>query len=439
MAIPYISPEGCKSLGEKRYGTDYVSKLGLMSRIIIWQGPNHGYNEFMSSGSFSQRLDAYAQMVSCPDPFVLDEFRMQPDAPEFAALQAHLAGCPLCQKSLAALAATPEHPLSEALLAETVVPIPQPLAFTLPPLAVGQIWSTHAQLVLARVGLPELQPEPVEASFARLFVIVAVGFRHLGRYSEVSLCPINDFTELASEHDFFLEPEDTPFEESLLLETAAIIPALALHLEQYHGDVSPRVLAALQGLQQQQVPALRRGGTIMSPEGPHARFQRLEASQLAYLAIPLQALAQLKQSAARALIAITPKGLLLPPAPPQHPLLATWQPQASDRTLAAASETISAESPVSAVTTLRLSAQVMVDLWVEGAHLEIYAHTHEQQPIAALQMTYPDPAGQLQQLATDSLGTAFVTLDALAQGEILLGFALPDSAVEQFLPVQLQP
>jgi hypothetical protein len=439
MATPYISPEGCKSLGEARYVINSVAKRGLMSRIIIWQGPNHGYNEFMSSGSFSHRLDAYAQMLSCPDPFVLDEFRMQPDAPEFAALQAHLAGCPLCQKSLTALATTPERPLSDESRFETVAPSSQPLALSLPPLAVGQIWSTQAQLLLARVGLPELQSDPIEASFARLFVIAAVGVRHLGRYLELSLCPINDFTELASEHDFFLEPEDTPFEESLLLEAGAITPALAQHLDQYHGEVSPRVLTAIQTLLQQQVPSLRRGGTILSPEGPHARFQRLEASQLAYLAIPLQALAQLKRSAARALVAITPKGLLLPPAPPQHPLLALWQPQASDRTLAAASEAISAESPVSAVTTLRLTPQVLVDLWVEGAHLEIYAHTPEQLPVSNLRISYPDSAGQLQQVATDGLGTAFVALDTLANGEVLLGFALPESTLEQFLPVQLQP
>lgn len=408
-----------------------------MNRIIIWQGPNHGYNEFMSSGSFSHRLDAYAQMVSCPDPLALDEFRMRPEAPEFAAIQAHLAGCQLCQKSLTALASTPEMPLREDL-ASAVSPLPVPPPLSPPPLAVGQIWSTHAQLALARVGLPELQAEPVMASFARLFVIAALGLRHLGRYPEVTLYPLNDFTDLASQHDLFLNPEDTPFDEPLILETAAATPALALHLEQYHGDVSPQVLAALQALEQRQEPSLRRGGTILSPDGPHARFQRLEALQLAYLAVPLQALNQLKHAAARALVGIHPKGLRLPAAPPQHPLLATWQPQASDRTLAAASEALASDSPLAALTTLRLNSQLLVDLWTEGEHLEIYAHTHEQQPVPELAISYPDPSGQLQQVVTDSLGTAFVALDTLAPGEILLGFALPNTP-EQFLAVQLQP
>lgn len=393
----------------------------------------------MSSGFFQAFADDYAQMLACPDPLLLEDFRLgRLEAGPRASVQAHLGGCAACRERLRQLEALPAsgavEPDSESRPAEASE-LP---AETRPAFALGQIWSTVAELDLSAHGLPAAAP--VKAGFLRLFVITALGPRHFGSYQELSLCPLNELSELASATDLLLEGPDTPFDEPMMLETGNCVQALGLQLERHHGELAPRALADALALLAGTPSQARRGGKILSPEGPHARFQALEQSQLAYLAVPLAALAELRRLSSRYLLAISPKGLR-PPATetPPSPLFAARRPRREpDRVLAAATaEPSLTETPLQPwKETLVLSETLLVDLWVEAGNLEFFAYTPEQLPVPRLRIGYPDAAGALQSLDCDELGTAFVPLSELGRGELLLSFERGE--LRKLMPIQFE-
>lgn len=408
-----------------------------------------GYNEFMSSGFFQPFLDDYAQMLACPDPLLLEDFRLnQLSDSQYKEVQAHLETCPLCRTQLARL--------SDAILTvspELMVQVPRNASAPADlksfhsvrsasalSVQIGQIWTTYAELSLAGQGLPSETEQVVRAGFLRLFVVAGIGPLHLGRYQEVSLCALNELSDLATEQDLLLPAEATPFDEPLMLECGNMAPALTLHLESCLGELSPDALVQWQAWLAGQPSQARRGGKVLSPDGPHARFQALERQQLAYLAIPLQALKRLQNLSHGYLLRITPKGIQ-PPATqrPENPLFPNRRERQQDRILAASSSEAQALDPSLAQPSawkqsLELAPDCLLDVWVEGANLEFYAYSSEQIPLTGLMISLPDHEGALQTLETDDLGTAFVPLHQLASGEILL--TLSYGALQKFLPVQ---
>ncbi|PKL77653.1 MAG: hypothetical protein CVV27_04870 [Candidatus Melainabacteria bacterium HGW-Melainabacteria-1] len=391
----------------------------------------------MSSGFFQPFLDDYLQMLDCPDPLLLEAYRTeQLSGSQVQDVQTHIVACAACRLRLEHLTQTP------ALSAEGTPPAPTTGAdaeSSLPAVAPGQIWSTRAQLKLSDWGLPDSDANPVEAGFLRLFVLTAIGPCHFGRYQEVSLCPLTELTDLASAQDLILAEGQSPFGEPLMLESWNQAPALTLQLERCHGMLSNGVMQDLQHMLQDQPSSARRGGRVISSEGPHARFQVRERAQLAYLAAPLQALAELRRLSAAYLLRISPKGFQLSGAQPApSSLFAVRRTQARDRLLAASTDLT---SPAAAEPLLRdslmLTEDLLLELWVEGENLEFYACSSEQRPLTGLSISWPDRQGQVQCLLTDALGTAFVPLAELARGEILLMFELQQPSVRKLLPIAL--
>ncbi|HEY9838816.1 MAG TPA: zf-HC2 domain-containing protein [Candidatus Obscuribacterales bacterium] len=394
----------------------------------------------MSSGFFQPFLDDYTQMLACPDPLLLEDFRLgQLEAGEQAAVQGHLDGCAACRQRLHHLQQTPAKAFG-GTEPPPAAAVPEAASGSHPAgFAMGQIWSTRAELQLADFGLPD-RGTPVKAGFLRLFVIVGIGPLQLGRFQELSLCPLSEFSDLASDRDLLLDAQATPFDEPLMLETWNTVPALALQLESCHGALAAEALAQLLGMLQGQPGSARRGGKLISEEGPHARFQAHEHAQVAYLAEPLRALAELRRLSSQYLLRVTPKGLQPPTgALPPISVFPSRLEKRRDQVLAAASDATAGEAAKPAFKErLELAPDCLLELWVEGGNLEFYAHSSEQLPLTGLQISYPDAQGQLQTLLSDRLGTAFIPLNQLATGEILLGFSLAQPPISKWLPVQVQ-
>jgi len=402
------------------------------------------YNKIMSehAGFFRPFLAHYTEMLSCPDPLLLEAYGLQSlDSEQLAFVQAHLQTCSHCVAKLQALEQSAHWVLPD--LSESTLPAPaQPAADappeSLPDLQPGQIWSTLAELKLSAHALGPADCPSVQASLLRLFVVVALGPLHLGRYREVQVCPLSEWTELASAQDLILGPTDQPFEETVMLECWNQSPALALHLEAYLGQISTQALADLQAMLQHTEHGGLRGGQLISEQGAHAEFQRLEREQIAYLQQPLAAVKSLQQTAQKLFLHISPQGLSLPAAQPQpaHPRFAVHQPSDTLPTLAAASSsTTQTDTPQARKHRLSLSAELQLEVWLAGPNLEFYCTSLEQEPVRGLQIGVPDLQGGILALETDALGTAFVPLSTLPAALVLIELSLPSQQLQSFLPV----
>lgn len=416
-----------------------------MKHVNRWVQSIRRYNVSMSvpQGFFGQFIEHYAQMLDCPDPLSLAAFALnQLPAEQERKLQAHLTDCQACQTALNHLnktAATGQIPYDFNQDASLAAELDQTPA-TPQALAPGQIWSTYAQFDLKAHGLPVGQQALVEADFSRLFVITALGPKHLGRFQEVTLCPLSEQTELSSEQDLLIAAADNPFDETLMLESWNPQQALSLQLEHYHGQLSAKILADLDALQQAKPNSARRGGKIISERGPHARFQELERQQNAYLAKPLQALHELERLSRSYLLQISPKGLTQPQSQISPSVLFPQrQGRQQDRILAAASSTLEREQTADNKETLLLNQDLCLDLWLEGQNLEFYSYTSEHQPVSGLLIDFTDAQGYLQTLVSDQLGTAFLPLATLLEGASLLGFRYPSQDLALLYPVHRQP
>lgn len=410
------------------------------------------YNAFMSdhAGVFRPFLEQYTAMVHCPDPLLLESFRLgQADPGAAEAVQQHLQTCAACQQALMALTQTESLLLPPSEAAEAVLSAAADAVFSTdsadsPVLQPGQIWSTHALLDLTLPGLAPAGTAPVSAGFARLFLVTALGPLQLGRFREVTLCPLSEWTELVSAQDLILPPEDNPFEETLVLQTWNQAQALALHLEQYHGALPPSVWMPLQTWLAAKdtgapLPAgIQQGGQLISAQGPHAAFQQTEREQLAYLQLPLAALATLRRQASACLLRVSPQGLLPPPAAaPEPALFAPFYDAADLPVLAAATAAPEApEKPVQRyIHRLQLSEQLRLDLWLAGSQLAFYAYTHEQLPLAGLEIFVPTRDEGCELLITDALGTAALDSRQLPPRLILLEVQYPPRALKTWVPV----
>lgn len=403
-----------------------------------------GYNKSMSfsSGFFEPFLDHYTQMLDCPDPLAFEDYRLGLSEPaERHKLTVHLEGCERCRQLLEQLTLLPDSlsELSEQLPAAVAQAEPE-TGLERPKPAPGQIWSSRAVFDLAAAGLPVTDEAVAKASFLRLFVITGLGPRRLGRFQILQLCPITELTELASDRDLMLTEADTTFEEPVMIESWNRLDALAEHLESCLGEISPRALTQLSDMLAGLPGESLRGGQIISPEGPHARFQARDREQVAYLNLPIQALEQLCRYSSRYLLRIEPKTGLSPAtgqAPPT-PLFPARLQQGPDRVLAASSSDSSLAPAAHWKETLQLSDELLVDVWLEGSNLEFYAYTVEQMPLSGLNISVPDAQGALRELVSDELGTAFISLTEISSGEILLGFKLAEPALVKLLPVSIQ-
>lgn len=395
------------------------------------------YNEFMSAGFFQNFLDDYARMLSCPDPMLLEAFySRQVPADASARIEAHITLCPDCQRHLDSftdladafeISATPLDQDAEILA------IPSEKV----PLKPGQIWSTRASLPLTELGLPLVAQERVEASFMRLFVVLSLGPLHLGQFREVLLCPVTEWQELASAEDVMLAAAESSLDEPVMIEVWNAVPALAVHLEQYLGEITPDALLQLRQMQAGGSGEFARGGKIISDVGPHARFQALERSQVAYLQQPLAALAALTKLSQAHLLRVTPAGFTASAAAPSA-LFPRRRHRSQDRTLAASAEATLSSPAQAWKETYDLAADRLLDIWIEGDNLEFYAYTAEQQPLPNLQITYPNRQERLKTLETDELGTAFVAFAELMAGQMLLSFHLPETGTILWLPLQFE-
>lgn len=408
---------------------------------------------------FEAAYQDYAQALNCPDPLLLEAYRSASlDSAERVKIQTHLEHCPACQAALTALQDHSELTFDLPEAPPQLEPLPaqtQTLSAQAHPphLQVGQIWNTPAHLDLATVHLAATGQ--VHASLQTLFVLTQIGPWHLGRYRELQVCPLSELVHLASSEDLLLQGDDTPFDEPLMLECWNAQPALDCHLGQYWGQLSDSAQADLQAfLAGQPLPEAKRGGTIISEQGPHARFRHLERASLAYLAEPLQALQTLKSLTQSQLLKIRPKGFQTPqpqtkpqtkPQTPAHFLARLLPSGPQDSVLAAASSSFEAAASLNWDQKERLQlgaeagSQLQVELWLEGENLEFLATTLEQEPVSGLQIQYSAPQARLQQIETDALGTAWIPLSELFPEESLLVFMAPNLGIQGFYPIHWAP
>lgn len=393
------------------------------------------YNKAMTfqDGTFQPFLDSYAQMLGCPDLLSWEAYSDQRlSAEDQQELKDHLESCPHCPQLLQVLAT---EKLSLPEISEHELPIhtpePQPSLEKPAELALGQIWSTQAELCLSDYDLPA-EGSPVVAGFLRLFVIVELQERVFGqaRFQLLRLCPLTELQDLATAQDWLLSAADTPFDEPLMLELWNTQTALALHLEDYWGQLSETVLAQLPAVLAGQQAPPQHGGHPLDAQSLHLQFQQLESQQTAYLAQPVQALQRLQALSVPFMVQVTPQGL----KPPQQltspsSLFPRRQSGSSselqERLLAASSQAPVSDPPATAPSAwkelLQLDQALSLEIWLEGKNLEFYASEAEQ-PYAGLEIYYTDRQGQWQCLRSDSLGSAFLPVTALYAGHSLLTF-----------------
>ena len=394
-------------------------------------------SEHLFKTAFEDRF----RVAHCPDPLLLEAYRCSQLSPEENhEVQQHLQSCPLCQQALMALSND-----------VTFQAPPMPAALTLSPdktqltapeqLKAGQIWSSLDSLDLAEQQLA--QSGLVSASLQRLFAIATLGPRRLGRYQELQVIPLSDALSLASAEDLFLQPQDTPFHEPLILECWNIQSALANHLGQYYGVLSETALSELQNyLRGQELPAHKRGGRIIFDQSPHAQFQHLERQAVAYLAAPLEALGRLESLSQTFLLKISPKGFQAPQntvsAPDFFAQLSSGN--APDTVLAASSQALTSEpKPLERQERLELTPHISLDIWLDGGRLEFCATTLEQEPVTGMEIYFSNAEGDLDQVQTDTLGTAFLTATSLYSGQSLLSFEAPARGIHCLYPIYWQP
>jgi hypothetical protein len=311
---------------------------------------------------------------------------------------------------------------------------PQVHQSTQPSLAPGQIWSVPEQINLP-AGLRGQNANPIETGNLRLFVLLEIGPRHLGRFQEILLCPLSELLEMASDQDLILPESENPFAEKIMLEIWNSAQSLSFVLEHCWGEISDKALQQALAAYQGQAHEGLRGGTPLGPQSVIHRFQSQEKTQMTCVAAPMQALNALKTSCAQALIHISPKGLNGPPEGILSPLLPTRLTQNQSAVFAASAGAELSAPQASSKERLQLGEDLILEFWQEGENLEFFCANSEQTAYSGLLIGYTHADGGLRTLETDLWGTAFLPLSELYQGETLLSFRPPESPEEWFYPI----
>jgi hypothetical protein len=394
----------------------------------------------MAIGNYQTLFQNYQQMVACPNLIDLDAFvlsQLPPD--DTLAIESHLNTCPDCAALIQMLQTTPE---IEDLHLNFEVPVNQPLAPHSQPLrerrvpAPGQIWSIPEFLPLPP-ALQKLSSSKFETGFLRLFVILAIGPCHLGRFQEICLCPLSEQIELATNQDIILMPHDSPFQEKQMLEIWNTQTVLAPCLDQDWGDISNQALdaaqAAFQGLEHQGL----RGGKPAHPESAHLQFQALERSQLASLKAYMQVFQTFLQQSSQFMVQVTPRGLKSKAGSLNRPLIFPETQILNPDSVLAASTGLELEKNSNPVKERFIFENaIYLDVWLEAENLEFICLDQTQQAIQ-LTINYVSHDHAPKTVETDSWGTAFIPIQELAMGTQLFEFVLPGKD-SYFYPFEIQ-
>lgn len=364
---------------------------------------------YRPTGILESLLESYQQSVDSPDLLTITDEQIESFAGLDSGLEAHM----------------------ESENQHFPPQVPQP---TQPSLRPGQIWSIPEQIILP-AGLRGQNANPIEAGNLRLFVLLEMGQRHLGRVQEILLCPLTELLERASHEDLILPESENPFAEKILLEIWNSTPSLSFVLEHCWGEISDKALQQALAAYQGHAHDGLRGGTPLGPESVIRRFQSQEKTQMACLAAPMHALTALKTSCAQALIQISPKGLNGPPEGILSPFLPTRLTQSQSAVFAASAGAELTAPQASSKERLQLGEDLILEFWQEGDNLEFFCANSEQTAYRGLLIGYTHIDDGLKLLETDLWGTAFLPLAELSQGDTLLSFKVPEGTEEWFYPI----
>lgn len=385
---------------------------------------------------FDSILNAYQEMLDCPDPISLEDYRLgELSTEESDEIKTHLEQCAHCQLALqqlnnfesSTLVSEPTNLVSFVSQAE----LPSPVEFK-----AGQIWLSKAELDLNAFHL-NAQKQVIVASLMRTFLILECGKKSFGNrdYQSLTVSPISEFIELATEHDYILSDQDSGFGVPMMIELWNSQQVLSLQLERCIGELSEHHLVAVQQmrkliLNQESLigSGLPRGGQIQDQAGPHAKFQQREKEQGRYLHIPVEALASLESFSSQCFIEIARRQLSKKSEPGLcSPLIPPSIGQMKQKTvLAAASEDSSTQSEAQMFKDrLQLSEDIILEVWLESPHLEFFCHTLEGHEIEGLEVKWIDSNGNWHTLRSDEFGSLYLPLEQLMMGvNTLLYFSL---------------
>lgn len=383
---------------------------------------------------FDQTVLVLQEMSECPDPVSLEAFRLQQlSADETAGLEVHLHDCESCQTALQQLTATADQ--AELQLKFEVFSRPVQQAIDVPDFfEPGQIWLSKAELDLSEFYLDK-PGNKLQSSFMRHFLIVETRQCSLGNpaYQRLNVMPISEHILMATEHDLILS--HSPFGLPIMCEIWNESTLLALHLSQFLGSIEPaqfRQVLKMRELFVQAQPLigsnLPRGGQILNPEGPHARFQQFERQQVSYLQAPLQALLQLEAFSQNCFLHIAKQTLKKTSSGVRHPLVPPSIKSFEAEPVLAASNDLTESQLVEKgplKERLELNSELVLDIWVEGNNLELYCHTLLGEDVAGLEVSLFNQQHQPECYLTDGYGGVFIPLSHFpAEEKQLLYFHL---------------
>lgn len=380
-----------------------------------------------SPGMLRNLFHDYLSLDSCPDLISLDDYRQQLlSTREQAELGHHLEKCRACQAKLAQLSAPqdlPDWELPDRNRSAAAAGPPQTYAHT--QAAPGQLWTLAENWDLPN-GLTPSMAASATTGGPCVWLILEVGPLHFGRYQEVLLAPLSEMLAFASNRDVILNAADTPFAESLMVESWNAQRCLSGVLGQYLGSLSAEALENARLAQLNQAHRGLRGGTPSGSNSLVHDFQAQEKATAAPLAAVYDAFQNLRRSAAQAFVYITPQGLKGPAESQDSPFFAKLHGQNQTPVWAAASQAPPTHSADSAKARFSLSERLGLEIWLDGKNLIFFCFGPEQESMQGLEIHYLTPENTPAQVSTNRWGSAQIALAELRLTESLLEFRYQD-------------